>query len=48
MTMIELIVVGGIAALVLLVVLIGGLDAQAQRAAWDRIARRRQELDKRR
>jgi hypothetical protein len=42
--MIELIAVGGIAALVLLAVLIGNADARARRGAWNRIAGRRREL----
>jgi len=41
---IAFVAVGGIAALVLLAVLIGSADARAQREAWNRIARRRREL----
>jgi hypothetical protein len=44
MTGIAFVAVGGVLALVLLAVLIGGADARAQREAWNRIARRRREL----
>lgn len=44
MAVMELIAVGGVAALVLLAVLIGSTDARAQRGAWNRIAHHRREL----